>query len=139
MAEGIIKRLVSERGFGFIKPTEGSDLFFHSNQVRGTTFQALSEGLRVEFEIGKGPKGPMAVEIRLLADGVKKRPEDGVKPRPQEGFKPRLEMRPRPEERVRPRLESGGKEIDATAAVKDHTRAKRRALRSRDKRDADWD
>lgn len=117
MAEGVIKRLVSERGFGFIKPTEGRDLFFHGNQLRGTTFQALTEGLAVEFEIGQGPKGPMATEIRLRTDGMRKRPDNGGRKLP----------------------ETIDKDTDVLSGAKDTTRARRRALRSRDRKESDWD
>ncbi len=63
MQEGTIARL-TDKGFGFIK-IEGQekDLFFHSNEVVGTTFDELREGDRVSFEIGDGPKGPNALKV----------------------------------------------------------------------------
>lgn len=65
MPQGSIKKIVSDKGFGFIQG-EGSreDMFFHSSEVRDTTFDALAEGQAVEFEIGEGPKGPRATEVR---------------------------------------------------------------------------
>ena len=65
MPQGKIKRLVSDRGFGFIEGERG-DIFFHSSSVEGTAFEALSEGQRVEYEEGSGPKGPRAENVRLV-------------------------------------------------------------------------
>lgn len=57
MAVGSIKKLVSERGFGFILPEgadpRGSDLFFHRTDVQGTSYEALQEGQRVTYDIGR--------------------------------------------------------------------------------------
>ena len=59
MSEGTIKKLVTERGFGFIEGERG-ELFFHSSSVQGTSFEALVEGQRVDYTEGRGPKGPRA-------------------------------------------------------------------------------
>jgi len=65
MAKGTIKRLM-DRGFGFIKPEQGEDLFFHSSDLIGVEFNSLSEGQEVEFEKGQGNDGrPKAVSVRL--------------------------------------------------------------------------
>lgn len=63
MPEGKIKKLVSEKGFGFIEAERG-DLFFHHSEVKGGTFDELSEGQMVEFEVGRGQKGPCATNVR---------------------------------------------------------------------------
>jgi CspA family cold shock protein len=66
MPKGRIKRLVSDRGFGFIQPGEGADLFFHSSEVQGAVFTSLREGQEVEYEVGKGRDGrAQAVKVRL--------------------------------------------------------------------------
>lgn len=65
MAEGTIKRL-TDRGFGFIETTSGTDLFFHMSGVEGGTFDQLKEGQRVSFETGQGPKGPRAEQVRVI-------------------------------------------------------------------------
>jgi CspA family cold shock protein len=65
MPEGTIKKLVSDKGFGFIEGERG-DVFFHMSSVEGTSFEALSEGQRVEYEVGSGPKGPRAENVRLV-------------------------------------------------------------------------
>ena len=65
MPQGKIKRLVSERGFGFIEGERGDDLFFHHSALQGTTVEELREGQIVEYEVGRGPKGPRAESVRL--------------------------------------------------------------------------
>ena len=65
MAEGTIKR-ITEKGFGFIDSGTGQDMFFHSSSVEGARFEELREGQRVSFEIGQGPKGPRADNVRLI-------------------------------------------------------------------------
>jgi len=62
MAQGTIKKLISEKGFGFIEGERG-ELFFHHSAVEGTTFEALSEGQEVTFTEGRGPKGPRAESV----------------------------------------------------------------------------
>ncbi len=64
MATGTIKRLVRERGFGFILGSDGVELFFHRSALQGETFDSLTEGQAVEFEVEKGPKGPRAANVK---------------------------------------------------------------------------
>ena len=70
MAQGTIKKLVSDRGFGFILP-EGAaatdkDLFFHRADVQGTGYDALHEGQSVSYDIGKDERRgtPKATNVR---------------------------------------------------------------------------
>ncbi len=65
MAEGSIKRL-TDRGFGFIDTGGGKDLFFHSNDLDGVSFDELQEGQRVSFTEGRGEKGPRAENVKLI-------------------------------------------------------------------------
>ncbi len=65
MPQGTIKKLIAERGFGFIKGEQG-EIFFHQSALEGTTFDALSEGQQVEYEVGSGPKGPRAENVRVV-------------------------------------------------------------------------
>ena len=67
MPQGKIKRLVSERGFGFIEGERGDDLFFHHSELQGTTIDELREGQMVDYQIGQGRKGPCATSIRVAA------------------------------------------------------------------------
>jgi CspA family cold shock protein len=64
MAQGTIKKLVSEKGFGFISGDKG-DVFFHHSGLVGATIESLQEGQSVSYEIeqGKGGKGPRAINV----------------------------------------------------------------------------
>ncbi|MDA0658376.1 MAG: cold shock domain-containing protein [Planctomycetota bacterium] len=63
MLKGTIKKVLADKGFGFIQGDK-DDLFFHHSAVQGTTIEQLSEGQSVEYEIGQGKKGPCAVTVR---------------------------------------------------------------------------
>ena len=65
MPEGKIKKVLSEKGFGFIEGERG-DLFFHHSEVQGTSIEQLSEGQTVDYQIGQGKKGPCAVSVQLV-------------------------------------------------------------------------
>ena len=62
--EGKIKRLIRDRGFGFITAEDGKDIFFHRSALIVEDFDALEEGASVEFDLEKGPKGSRAVNVR---------------------------------------------------------------------------
>ncbi len=64
--EGTIKNL-TDKGFGFITVDgEDKDLFFHSNELKGVTFEELKAGDRVSFEKADSPKGPNATHVTRL-------------------------------------------------------------------------
>ncbi len=63
MAEGTIKRL-TDRGFGFIDTGSGTDMFFHSSNLEGVSFDELQEGQLVSYTEGRGPKGPCAENVK---------------------------------------------------------------------------
>jgi len=66
MVKDTIRRLITDRGFGFIRTAEGKDLFFHRGEIEGVEFPSLREGQVVEFEMGRGRDGrPQAVRVRL--------------------------------------------------------------------------
>jgi len=65
MPQGTIKKLISDKGFGFIEGERG-EVFFHVSALQGVTFEELSEGQTVEFEEGQGPKGPRAENVRVV-------------------------------------------------------------------------
>ncbi len=65
MPQGKIKRLVSDRGFGFIESEQGDDLFFHHSEVNGASIEELREGQVVEYEVGQGRKGPCATNVKV--------------------------------------------------------------------------
>jgi cold shock protein len=63
---GTIKRLVSDKGFGFILAGDGAEYFFHSSACATAPFDSLREGQDVTFDVGQGPKGPRAENVRLV-------------------------------------------------------------------------
>lgn len=63
MPEATIKRL-TDRGFGFLDTGGGQDLFFHMSALQGVTFEQLREGQKVTYDVGEGPKGPRADNVR---------------------------------------------------------------------------
>ncbi|MBM3250379.1 MAG: cold shock domain-containing protein [Candidatus Omnitrophica bacterium] len=65
MHTGKIKKVVRERGFGFISDTDGREVFFHQSSLVDAQFDALKEEEKVEFEIEDSPKGPRAVNVRI--------------------------------------------------------------------------
>ena len=65
MPQGRIKKLVSDRGFGFIEGERG-ELFFHRSAVKDTPFEDLREGQMVEYSEGHGPKGPRAESVSVI-------------------------------------------------------------------------
>ncbi len=69
MPQGKIKRIVTDRGFGFISGTGRNEVFFHSTSVKEVPFEELSEGQVVDYGLGDEPpkrgKGPSAVWVKL--------------------------------------------------------------------------
>ncbi len=61
---GQIRTLRVDKGFGFIKDANGNDYFFHQSAVQGEGIADLREGDSVEFEVGQGPKGPRAENVK---------------------------------------------------------------------------
>jgi cold shock protein len=66
MHTGKIKKVVSERGFGFISDTDGREVFFHRSSLTEGQFDALKEEDAVEFEIENSPKGPRAIDVKVV-------------------------------------------------------------------------
>jgi CspA family cold shock protein len=60
---GTIKRLVSDKGFGFVAAPDGNEYFFHQSALNGVSFDELREGQAVTFQTGQGPKGPRAENV----------------------------------------------------------------------------
>ena len=65
MTTGTVKKVVAERGFGFIaSDDDGKEYFFHRSAVAPTlTFESLEGGEKVQFEIEQDPKGPRARNV----------------------------------------------------------------------------
>jgi cold shock protein len=63
MPQGTIKKLIADKGFGFIDGEHG-ELFFHHSALEGTAIEALRVGQAVTYEEGRGPKGPRADKVK---------------------------------------------------------------------------
>lgn len=66
MHKGTIKKLVRDRGFGFISDTDGREVFFHQTSLVEVSFNALNEDQQVEFEVEKSDKGPRAINVHVV-------------------------------------------------------------------------
>ena len=62
---GTVKRLVSDKGFGFVAASDGNEYFFHQSACADVQFDQLREGQAVTFDTGQGPKGPRAENVRI--------------------------------------------------------------------------
>lgn len=66
METGTVKWFNGSKGFGFITREQGDDVFVHFKAIVGDGYKSLEEGDRVQFEIGKGPKGLLAVNVSKI-------------------------------------------------------------------------
>jgi len=60
---GTIKWFNSTKGYGFITRDQGGDIFVHYTSIRGEGYRTLEEGMKVEFEVTDGQKGPQAQDV----------------------------------------------------------------------------
>ena len=63
MVKGTVKWFNNQKGYGFITPESGKDVFVHYSAIQGDGYKTLEEGQAVEFEITKGPKGEQATNV----------------------------------------------------------------------------
>ena len=61
---GTVKWFNDAKGFGFITPESGADLFVHFRSIQGSGFKSLQEGQKVTFKVAQGPKGLQAEEVQ---------------------------------------------------------------------------
>ena len=66
MHTGKIKKIVGDRGFGFISDTDGREVFFHQSSLIDVKFTDITEGQQVEFEIENSAKGPRAINVNIV-------------------------------------------------------------------------
>ncbi|MDD5204251.1 MAG: cold-shock protein [Deltaproteobacteria bacterium HGW-Deltaproteobacteria-21] len=66
MVQGTVKWFNDQKGYGFIKREDGSDVFVHHTGINGSGFKTLREGDKVAFEIEQGRKGPAAVNVTVV-------------------------------------------------------------------------
>ena len=63
MAFGKVKWFNAQKGYGFIKPASGKDVFVHHTSIKKDGYRTLEEGQDVEFEVQEGPKGDQAINV----------------------------------------------------------------------------
>ncbi|MBI4545217.1 MAG: cold-shock protein [Gemmatimonadetes bacterium] len=63
---GTVKWFSQEKGYGFIRQDDGTDVFVHHSAIQGAGFKTLNEGERVEFEVIEEPKGLKAQNVVRL-------------------------------------------------------------------------
>tara|TARA_Y100000031_G_C8111603_1_gene333754 strand:+ start:444 stop:641 length:198 start_codon:yes stop_codon:yes gene_type:complete len=63
---GTVKWFNSDKGFGFITPESGEDVFVHFSAIEKGGYKTLDEGQAVEFEVTQGPKGLQASKVRTV-------------------------------------------------------------------------
>ena len=66
MTMGTVKWFNGDKGFGFITPESGPDVFVHFSAISGDGYRNLQENDRVEFDLASGPKGPQAQNVRVV-------------------------------------------------------------------------
>jgi cold shock protein len=66
MTVGTVKWFNAEKGYGFIRPETGEDVFVHFSAIQASGYRSLTEGQAVEFDIAQGPKGAQAANVRPL-------------------------------------------------------------------------
>ena len=66
MAKGKVKWFNNQKGYGFITPEDGKDVFVHFSALQGEGYKSLEEGQDVQFEIEQGPKGEQAKNVTKI-------------------------------------------------------------------------
>jgi CspA family cold shock protein len=66
MTVGTVKWFNADKGYGFIAPESGEDVFVHFSAIQSAGYRSLEEGQAVEFDIAQGPKGAQAANVRPL-------------------------------------------------------------------------
>ncbi len=68
MAKGSIKKIIRDRGFGFIAAEDGREIFFHRSEMNESDFDALLAGNNVTFDVEKTDKGPIATRVNIVQE-----------------------------------------------------------------------
>ena len=66
MAKGKVKWFNNKKGYGFITPESGNDVFVHFSAIKSDGYKTLQEGQDVEFDIQQGPKGEQAANVVIV-------------------------------------------------------------------------
>ena len=64
VSRGTVKKIIADRGFGFIRSEDGREVFFHRSGIQGVPFEALKEGQTVDFDLEEATRGPRANNVR---------------------------------------------------------------------------
>jgi CspA family cold shock protein len=64
--KGKVKWFNEKKGYGFITTEDGKDVFIHYSTIQGEGYRSLQEGNEVECEVTQGPKGPQAVNVKVI-------------------------------------------------------------------------
>ena len=67
MPEGRIKKIIHDRGFGFVRGDDGNEVFFHRTELTTVDFDSLEEGQQVSYEVVNSPKGPRARNLKAAS------------------------------------------------------------------------
>lgn len=65
--EGVVKWFDAKKGYGFITPQNGKDVFVHFSSIKSDGFKSLNEGDKVSFEVVEDTRGPKAVDVEKIA------------------------------------------------------------------------
>jgi CspA family cold shock protein len=65
-SRGRIKKMVRDRGFGFIRGEDGKEVFFHRSGMAGSDYDSVAEGDAVEYVIQEGPRGARAEHVKTV-------------------------------------------------------------------------
>lgn len=68
MYKGTVKRIMREKGFGFILAEDGREIFFHRSELQTVDINELEEGDHLEFSVTEGDKGPKAIDIKKTSE-----------------------------------------------------------------------
>jgi CspA family cold shock protein len=66
---GRIKKMVRDRGFGFIRGDDGKEVFFHRSGLNAAEYDSLNEGDAVEYVVQEGPRGARAENVKGVTEG----------------------------------------------------------------------
>lgn len=67
VSKGKVKWFDNKKGYGFITPEDGKDVFVHHTAIQGEGYKTLEEGQEVEFDIVQGPKGEQAANVTKVS------------------------------------------------------------------------